>query len=354
MLTNHFYHEIIRKTIVSFGTLFNNIEIQHTDKAGKVVSVIKVPISYGPQQKFLARITQGRDYSDGVGTTLTLPRMAFEVMGMNYDSTRKVSTMQTFKAVNKKTNKMIKGYMPVPYNINMQLSILAKLNEDAIQILEQILPYFQPAFNLTIDLVDVIGEKRDMPITLEGIQMEDSYEDDFLTRRALTYTLNFTCKTYLFGPIANNSEGLIKKVQADYYTDTSNTKTAPRQVRYQAVPAAIKDYNQDDTARTNEAFDTIKTEFDVNSAVPFRKGDYIQIDEEKMLISSITGNRLKVKRGQYTSTIKPHDINVPINIINVQDTAQVIEGDDFGFGETYTEYSDGSVYSVAQGTDSDL
>ena len=354
MLTNHFYHEIIRKTIVSFGTLFNNIEIQHTDKAGKVVSVIKVPISYGPQQKFLARITQGRDYSDGVGTTLTLPRMAFEVMGMNYDSTRKVSTMQTFKAVNKKTNKLIKGYMPVPYNINMQLSILAKLNEDAIQILEQILPYFQPAFNLTIDLVDVIGEKRDMPITLEGIQMEDNYEDDFLTRRALTYTLNFTCKTYLFGPIANNSEGLIKKVQADYYTDTSNTKTAPRQIRYQAVPAAIKDYNQDDTARTNEAFDTVKTEFDVNSAVPFRKGDYIQIDQEKMLIREITGNRLKVKRGVYTSIIKPHDINVPINLINVQDTAQVIEGDDFGFGETYTEYSDGSVYSVAQGTDSDL
>ncbi len=354
MLTNHFYHEIIRKTIVSFGTLFNNIEIQHTDKAGKVVSVIKVPISYGPQQKFLARITQGRDYSDGVGTTLTLPRMAFEVIGMNYDSTRKVSTMQTFKAVNKKTNKLIKGYMPVPYNINMQLSILAKLNEDAIQILEQILPYFQPAFNLTIDLVDVIGEKRDMPITLEGIQMEDNYEDDFLTRRALTYTLNFTCKTYLFGPIANNSEGLIKKVQADYYTDTSNTKTAPRQIRYQAVPAAIKDYNQDSIAKTNEAFDTIKTEFDVNSAVPFRKGDYIQIDEEKMLIREINGNRLKVKRGVYTSTIKPHDINVPVNIINVQDTAQVIEGDDFGFGETYTEYSDGSVYSVAQGTDSDL
>ena len=329
MLTNHFYHEIIRKTIVSFGTLFNNIEIQHTDKAGKVVSVIKVPISYGPQQKFLARITQGRDYSDGVGTTLTLPRMAFEVMGMNYDSTRKVSTMQTFKAVNKKTNKLIKGYMPVPYNINMQLSILAKLNEDAIQILEQILPYFQPAFNLTIDLVDVIGEKRDMPITLEGIQMEDNYEDDFLTRRALTYTLNFTCKTYLFGPIANNSEGLIKKVQADYYTDTSNTKTAPRQIRYQAVPAAIKDYNQDSIAKTNEAFDTIKTEFDVNSAVPFRKGDYVQIDEEKMLIREINGNRLKVKRGVYTSTIKPHDINVPVNIINEHDTAKVIEDDDF-------------------------
>ncbi len=357
MLTSHFYHEIIRKTIVSFGTLFNNIEIKHKDKTGSVVSVTKVPISYGPQQKFLARVTQGREYQDGVGTTLTLPRMSFEVIGMNYDSVRKVSTMQTFKAVNKNTNKMIKGYMPVPYNINMQLSILSKLNEDAIQILEQILPYFQPAFNLTIDLVDVIGEKRDMPITLEGIQMEDNYEDDFLERRALVYTLSFTCKTYLFGPINNSSEGtsgLIKKVQADYATDTANLKTAPRQVRYQAVPVAVKDYNTDDTARTNEAFDTKKTEFDVNNATSFAKGNYIQIDEEKMLIRSITGNRLRVRRGEFGSVVKPHDIDVPIHAITVQDDPYVIPGDDFGFGETRTDYADGSVYSVAQGRDSDL
>ena len=354
MLTNHFYHEIIRKTIVSFGTLFNNLEIQHKDKNGKVVSAVKVPISYGPQQKFLARVEQGRDYQDGVSTTLTLPRMAFEVMGMNYDATRKVSTMQTFKSVNKNTKKMVKAFMPVPYNINMQLSILSKLNEDAIQILEQILPYFQPAFNLTIDLVDIIGEKRDMPIQLEGIQMEDNYEDDYLTRRSLVYTLNFTCKTYLFGPINNSSEGLIKKVQTDYYTDTSNIKIAPRQIRYEAVPTAIKDYNNDDTARTNEAFDTVKTEFDVNSAIAFRKGDYIQVDEEKMLIRSVTGNRLKVKRGQYSSIIKPHDINVPVNVINVQDNSFVVEGDDFGFGETKTEYADGSVFSSSQGRDSDL
>ena len=138
MLTNHFYHEIIRKTIVAFGTLFNNIEIRKQDKNGKTISVIKVPISYGPIQKFLARVEQGREYQDGVGTTLTLPRMSFEVMGMNYDSSRKVSTMQTFKAVNKNTNKMVKSFMPVPYNINMQLGILSKLNEDAIQILSLI------------------------------------------------------------------------------------------------------------------------------------------------------------------------------------------------------------------------
>ena len=132
---------------------------------------------------------------------LTLPRMSFEMIGVTYDASRKVSTMQTFKAVNKETNKLIKGYMPVPYNINMQLSILTKLNEDALQILEQILPYFQPSFNLTVNLTDVIGEARDIPITLEGIQMDDNYEGDFLTRRALIYTLNFTCKAYLYGPI---------------------------------------------------------------------------------------------------------------------------------------------------------
>ena len=359
MLTNHFYHEIIRKTIVSFGTLFNNIEIQHTDKSGKTVSVIKVPVSYGPQQKFLARVTQGRDYQDGVGTTLTLPRISFEVVGMTYDSTRKVSTMQSFKSVNKKTNKMVKTLMPVPYNINMQLSILAKLNEDAIQILEQILPYFQPAFNLTVDLVDVIGEKRDMPITLEGIQMEDNYEDDFLTRRALVYTMNFVCKTYLFGPVNNSSEGLIKKVQTDYYSDTENIKIATRQQRYTAVPVAIKDYTKDDTARTNEVIDTVVTAFNVNSATPFQKGDYIQIDDEKMLIRGISGNRITVKRGEYNSEIVSHDINIPISAINAQDDTKVIEsvlefGDDFGFGETQIDFgSDGTVYSESQQRDVD-
>ena len=355
MLTNHFYHEIIRKTIVSFGTLFNNIEIQHTS-GGKTVSVIKVPISYGPQQKFLARVEQGRDYQDGVGTTLTLPRMSFEVMGMNYDATRKVSTMQTFKSVNKKTNKMVKAFMPVPYNINMQLSILSKLNEDAIQILEQILPYFQPAFNLTVDLVDVIGEKRDMPITLEGIQMEDNYEDDFLTRRALVYTLNFVCKTYLFGPINNSTDGLIKKVQTDYYTETENLKIASRQQRYTAVPIAVKDYTKDDTARTNEIVKSDITEFSVNSATPFSKGDYIQIDDEKMLIRAISGNRLTVRRGEFKSSVVAHDINIPISVINAQDDTQVIDqvlqsGDDFGFGETITDFVDGNVFSSSQGRD---
>ena len=352
MLNSHFYHEIIRKTIVSFGTLFNGIEIKHDDRSGGIHSIVKVPISYGPQQKFLARLEQNRDLVDGPARAITLPRMSFEMVGIQYDAGRKVSTMQTFKAVNKETSKMIKGFMPVPYNITFQLSILSKLNEDAIQILEQILPFFQPTFNLTIDLVSTIGEKRDMPITLESISMDDNYEADFLTRRALIYTLNFTCKTYMFGPVDQNT-GLIKEVKADLYTDTANLKTGSRQMRYSVTPVAVKDVTQDDTARTNQEIDDKHTEFSVNSAVPFSKDDFIQIDGEVMRITRIIGDRLQVLRGQFSTQIEPHDLNVRISAINVQDTEQVVEGDDFGFSETREFYdSQGDVYSNSTTVDS--
>ena len=117
---------------------------------------------------------------------------------------------------------------------------------------------------------------------------------------------------------------------------------------------AIKDYDQDGAAKTTESFDTIKTEFNVNTAIAFRKGDYIQIDEEKMLISSITGNRIKVKRAQYGSTVKPHDTDVFVHRITIQDDTQLIDGDDFGFGVTRTDFGDGNVWSSSQGRDSDL
>jgi len=359
MLSSHFYHEIIRKVIISFGTLFNGIEIKHQDKNDNTFSVINVPISYGPTQKFLARLEQSRDLrSPGKPAgALTLPRMSFEMIGVQYDASRKISTMQTFKAVNKESNKLIKGYMPVPYNINMQLSILTKLNEDALQILEQILPYFQPSFNLTVNLSDTIGESRDIPITLEAIQMDDNYEGDFLTRRALIYTLNFTCKAYLYGPINPTTDGLIKKVQVDYMQGTENIKTPNRQLRYTAVPVAIKDYDNDDTARTGEVFNEIVTAFAVSDSTPFIENTYIQVDDEVMRIKSKSGQRLHVSRGEYGTSAVPHDIDVPINAITAQDDSFVesnLDDDDFGFGETRTEFMDGQVYSISQSRDSDL
>ena len=241
MLGTYYYHEIVRKTIISFGTLFNDIHVRHQDKSGNDISDLKVPLAYGPVQKFLARLEQQAELNKAV--QINLPRMSFEMTSIAYDSTRKSSLVQTFKTCDD-GSKVKKVFMPVPYNIGFQLNILSKLNDDSLQILEQILPVFQPHFNLTIDLVESIGEKRDIPIILESVSFQDDYEGSFDTRRALIHTLNFTAKTYLFGPIADSSDGLIRKVQVDMYADT-NRATAKREMRYTVEPIAKVDKNND-------------------------------------------------------------------------------------------------------------
>ena len=242
MLGNYFYHEIIRKTVIAFGTLFNDIHVRHEDQAGNPISEIKVPVAYGPRQKFLARITQQAELNKA--TQITLPRMSFEITNISYDSSRKAGITQTFKAKDQSNDQMKKVFMPVPYNLGFELNILVKLQDDGLQILEQILPFFQPGFTLSIDLVKSIGEKRDVPMILNSISQQDDYEGDFATRRALIYTLSFTAKTFMFGHIAKTPEGLIRKVQLDFYSD-SNTRTAKREQRYTVAAKAKKDYNED-------------------------------------------------------------------------------------------------------------
>ena len=249
MLGNYFYHQIIRKTVIAFGTLFNDIHVQHDDSAGNVISDIKVPIAYGPRQKFLARITQQAELNKA--TQITLPRMSFEITNISYDSTRKAGITQTFKAQDKNNSQLKKVFMPVPYNLGFDLNILVKQQDDGLQILEQILPFFQPGFNISIDLVKSIGEKRDIPMVLQNISQQDDYEGDFSTRRALIYTLSFTAKTFFFNHIAQTPEGIIKKVQLDYYTNT-NTRTAKREQRYTVVPKPKQDYNDDGVIDTND------------------------------------------------------------------------------------------------------
>ena len=241
MLGTYFYHEIIRKTVISFGTLFNDVHVRHQDSSGKDISEMKVPVSYGPRQKFLARIQQQPDLNKA--TQISLPRMSFEVNNITYDPSRKTGVTQTFKVKDGKQVKKV--FMPVPYNLGFELNILTKLQDDSLQILEQVLPFFQPGFTLTIDLVNSIGEKRDVPMVLDSINFTDDYEGNFETRRALIYTLNFTAKTFMFGPVADSTDGLIRKVQLDYYTDT-NTRTASREMRYTVAAKAKKDYNEDD------------------------------------------------------------------------------------------------------------
>lgn len=346
MLGTYSYNEIIRKTIIAFGTLFNNLEIRHEDENGNDFSFIKVPIAYGPIQKFLARLEQKPDLRKRVA--LTLPRMSFELTSIQYDPSRKVSTMQTFNAIDGSNNKKV--YMPVPYNLGIELNIITKLNDDMLQIIEQILPYFQPQLNLTIDLISSIGEKRDIPIVIENIQMSDNYEDDFNERRNLIYTINFTAKTYIFGAIANSTEGLIKQVQVDYFTNT-NTTNASRQVRYTATPRAIKDYNNDATTVLAQEVNTQITSFTVSNASQLISNSYIMIGSEEMYIDKITGNTLHVARGQDGTTISSHQTGDIVNVINISDNDLVQSTDDFGFSETRFDFGDGKIYSPVKGID---
>jgi hypothetical protein len=233
MLGTYVYHEIIRKTIVGFGTLFNDIEIRRSGEGGRI-EAMKVPLSYGPKQKFLARLEQQTNQEQPV--QMVLPRMSFEIKNISYDASRKVSPIQTIKSVADSDSKVRRAYMPVPYNLDFELAIIAKNSDDAVQIVEQILPYFQPTFNITINLVDAIGEKKDIPITLSSISYEDDYEGDYMKRRAIIYTLTFTTKTYLYGPVSDSS--VIKKAIADVYTKVDTVST-PRAIRYTAQPDPV-------------------------------------------------------------------------------------------------------------------
>lgn len=235
MLGTYFYHEIIRKTIIGFGTLFNDIHIKHRNASDGVISDLKIPLGYGPIQKFLAKVQQQEELNQPIA--ITLPRMSFEMTSISYDGSRKSGITQAFKASDG-GGKINKVYLPVPYNIGFQLSVLAKLNDDALQVVEQVLPFFQPSFNITIDLLDSIGEKRDIPVVLNDINFQDDYEGDFSSRRSLIYTFNFTAKTYLFGPLEDSSDSLIRKAQIDVYTST-DVATAKRELRYTVSPDPI-------------------------------------------------------------------------------------------------------------------
>jgi hypothetical protein len=230
------YHELIRKTIVAFGTLFNDLYIYRRASTGKVNQKMKVPLAYGPKQKFLARIDQDstRGADDVKSTALTLPRIGFELTGLTYDPSRKLNRIQKFKKVKgADTKSMTNVYMPVPYNVSFTLFTMAKNSEDALQIVEQILPMFQPDYTVSLNVMPSLDIVRDVPIILNDVTYEDSYDGTFTDRRVLMYTLSFTAKMYLYGPVTSTK--VIKQVQVDQYTNTS-TATAKREQRYVVTP----------------------------------------------------------------------------------------------------------------------
>jgi hypothetical protein len=218
MLDQRFYWGTIRKAIIAFGNMFNNINVERRDVDGNIVQILKVPLSYSGKSKALARIQQ-RPNVDDRNVQIIVPRMAFEMSALNYDFNRKISPIQQNRTVNANSNSLNSQYAPTPYNINVQLYVYVKNQDDGLQIVEQILPYFNPDYNLTIKSIPQLNIKNDLPILLDTVSFEDNYEGDFDDRRTIIWTLSFTMKLNFYGPV--NKQGVIRKVVASTYSDTA-------------------------------------------------------------------------------------------------------------------------------------
>ena len=199
--SNPFYFNLIRKYIITFGTLFNNIYIERSDQNGNETARVRVPITYGPKDKALTRVFQDPNI-DRPTATFPLPMMTFEITGFDYDGSRKLQTVNknVYNNLDDKS-KQRRQYMPVPYNIGFQLSILVKNAEDGTKIVEQILPYFTPDWTVTAILIPEMDIRHDIPVILNRVNLDDVYEGEFTTRRTMVWTLDFTLKGYLYGPV---------------------------------------------------------------------------------------------------------------------------------------------------------
>jgi len=325
----YFYNEIFRSVIIGFGSLFNGIQIQHKDENDATFSVIKVPLAYGPTQKFLARLKQNPDLNAPV--QITLPRMSFEFTNLSYDSSRKSTQTQTVIYTDPDGTETKKGYLPVPYNMTITLSIYTKLNDDMLQIIEQIVPYFQPGYTLPIKFLGNLNEVINVPVQLENIDMSDDYEGNFDTRRALIYTLTFTAKTYVFGPLKDVSGDIIKKVTVGYVAGSTSGRSYERDVTYQVTPRAVKDYDGVVATLLSENVDMVETIIDVDDGTKIPEKSYIYIGQEEMYVENVTGNRLVVKRAQDKSPLQNHLLGEKVYTITQEDNAQIEVGDNFGF-----------------------
>ena len=308
MFGTYFYHQTSRKMVVAFGSLFNNIEVRRTDSSNAVVEVVKIPLSYGPKDKMLVRISSDPNLNPKVA--LTVPRMGFELTAMTYDGARKLNTVG--RNVKKGTTGLKKQFQPVPYNWDFSLYIFVKNAEDGTQILEQILPYFTPEFTVTMALVSSMGEKRDIPLVLNSVTSEDTYEGDFATRRSIIWTLSFLMKGFLYPSITDNAK-VITTSQVDTHLMSSVTTTDP-----------IYFVSEDSTAYSKNYLILDSHELDASTRI-------------RML------SELSPEAASAGGTVSRATIEVK--------TADAIDDDDFGFSETFEFFDSPKTYDPVTMTD---
>lgn len=218
MFGDHFYHATMRKSVAVFGTLFNNIKVIRKAADGSVLNQVRVPLAYGPKQKFLARLDQETGFDAPMA--IKLPRMAFEITSLTLDTTQKLAKRNQvveLHASDVTKKKTVKHF--TSYDIGMSLYIMAKNQDDGLQIVEQILPYFSPEYNVTIKPIDGWDHKQDVAVILGGVQIDDQYEGEFTERRVLIYQLDFTMKMKFYGPTSNT--GIIREINIDFNEDSS-------------------------------------------------------------------------------------------------------------------------------------
>ena len=213
MLGSTFYHQTIRKYVAAFGTLFNDINIERKNSSGTVIERVKVPLAYGPRQKWILALSETTDQRRVLGARL--PRIGFALTGVNYDSVRKLNTVIRNVAANTaSTGSVMSQYNPVPYNFDFELFILVNNAEDGTQILEQILPYFTPEFTVTINTIPDMGIKADVPVVLNSASQSDEYEGELATRRTIIWTLSFLLKGFVYPDVKSGT--LIKSIEVNF------------------------------------------------------------------------------------------------------------------------------------------
>ena len=308
MFGTYFYHQTSRKMVVAFGTLFNTIEVRRTNSSDEVTEVVKIPLSYGPKDKMLARITSDPNLSYSVA--LTVPRMGFELTSMTYDSARKLNTIG--RNVAKGTTGLKKQYNPVPYNYDFSLFIFVKNAEDGTQILEQILPFFTPEFTITMTLISGMDIKMDIPLVLNDVSSEDTYDGDFATRRSIIWTLNFSMKGYLYPNIEDNAK-VITSTTVDTHLMTEATAAEPVYI-----------VSEDSTVYS--------TNFMILDSHEIDKSTRIRLLSEESEEASTAGATVT------RTTVTPKDTTA-------------LTDDDFGFSETFEFFPHGETHDPVAGTD---
>ncbi len=309
MFGTYFYHQTSRKMVVAFGSLFNNIEVRRTDSSDAVTEVIKIPLSYGPKDKMLVRISQ--DPSLNPKVALTVPRMGFELTSMTYDGARKLNTLG--RNVKKGTTGLKKQFNPVPYNWDFSLYVFVKNAEDGTQILEQILPFFTPDFTVTMTLISGMTVKMDIPLVLNSVTSEDSYEGDFATRRSIIWTLSFLMKGFLYPSVTDNAKVITSSV-VDTHIMSAATAADPIYIVAEDSTPYARNY-------------MILDKHEIDDATRIR------------MLSEVSEDASSAGQTVSRTTVEPTSTGA-------------LTDEDFGFSETFEFFPHGETYDPVAETDS--